>query len=353
MNLKDLGYAPFFDAARQKLGLAESALARVIAEYKEAYRIQNAAGEYLARITGRQMFQAEGREDYPAVGDWVEIDALDEDRAVIRRILPRRTLLKKRGSGQQIQVIAANVDVAFVVESVDRDFNLNRLERYLVLAREGRIRPVFVLNKIDLITAAEAGLKIEQIKARFPDVDVLAASNLAAQGLDGLKSCLTPGQTYCFLGSSGVGKSSLINKLIGQEAIKTKAISRSTGRGRHTTTGRQMYVLPGGGIVIDNPGMREVGLADDNNGLDDVFSDIAELAVDCRFADCTHQREAGCAVLAAVRDGKLAEAKYQNYLRLQKEAAYYRMTDLERRRKDRSFGRMVKTTLEQQKRFKS
>lgn len=350
MGLADLGYSPFFDTARQQLGLAEDALARVIAEYKESYRVKNLQGEYLARITGRQMFRAASREDYPAVGDWVAIEALEKDRAVIRQVLPRRTILKKRG-GKAVQVIAANVDAAFIVESVDRDYNLNRLERYLVLAREGRIRPIIVLNKADLIPEMEIEIRVEQVRARFSDIDVLAASNLTAQGLAAIKSCLAPGQTYCFLGSSGVGKSSLINKLIGQEAIKTKEISRATGRGRHTTTGRQLYLLPGGGIVIDNPGMREVGLADDQAGLDDVFSEIEDLASGCRFADCLHRQEAGCAVLLAVREGRLDEAKYQNYLKLQKEAEHYRLTDLERRRKDRQFGRMVKNTIEQLKKL--
>lgn len=209
IHLTDLGYDDFFDSEKMKLGLTEYTVARVIAEYKEAYRVKNADGEYLAKIAGKQRFEAQKREDYPAVGDWVVIDVLPDAKAVIRATLQRRTILKKKYSDKQdTQIIATNINTAFIVESVDRDYNLNRLERYLVLTNEGHITPIIVLNKTDLISKMELDTKIEQIKNRFPATEIIATSTVSEQGLDDLSSHIQKGVTYCFLGSSGVGKSS-------------------------------------------------------------------------------------------------------------------------------------------------
>ena len=328
-------------------------VARVIAEYKEAYRVKGINGEYLAKVTGKQIFNATKRDDYPAVGDWVAVNELDRERAVIHDTLPRKTILKKKYSDkQETQVIAANIDNAFIVESVDRDYNLNRFERYFVLASEGKIKPTIILNKIDLNSKAELNLKTDQIKDRFHDVDIIPTSTITEQGLDELVSYIEKGKTYCFLGSSGVGKSSLINKLLGRNTIKTKEISPSTGRGKHATTGREMYFLENGGIVIDNPGTREVGIADANIGIENVFDEITHISGNCKYADCTHTNEPGCAVLKAVEDKKLDENKYQNYIKLKKEAEFYKMSELEKRAKDRKFGQFVKKTLDQLKEFK-
>lgn len=351
--LEDLGYNDFFESSRLDLGLVEYPIARVVAEYKETYRVRSATGEYLAKITGKQMFDAVKREDYPAVGDWVAIMELDKERAVIRKILPRKTILKKKYSNkQEVQVIAANIDIAFIIESVDRDYNLNRFERYFVLAKEGKIKPVVILNKTDLISEADLNLKIDQIKKRFDDIDIISTSIITEEGLSELANYIEKGKTYCFLGSSGVGKSSLINKLLKKDDIKTREISQSTGKGRHTTTAREMYFLKNGGIVIDNPGTREVGIADASIGMEDVFDEINRISGDCKYADCTHTHEPGCAVLKAVKDKKLDEDKYQNYIKLKKENEYYEMNELEKRAKDRKFGKFVKKTLEQLKEFK-
>ena len=315
--------------------------ARVVVEYRGVYKVRSETGEYLARVTGKQMFEALSREDYPAVGDWVTIINLDGENAVIRDILPRKTMIKKK-SGDKIQIIATNIDVAFVVESIDRDFNLNRFERYFANAVEGGVKPVIILNKIDLISREELGSRLAEIESRFNNVDVILASTVTGEGLDQLKKYIEEDKTYCFLGSSGVGKSSLINNLLGEKIIKTENIGSRTGKGKHTTTGREMYFLENGGIVIDNPGMREVGIADASTGVDNLFDEITDLAKGCKFADCTHVQEPGCQVLAAVDSGRLDREKYSNYLNLKKEANYYEMTELEKREKDRQFGKFIK-----------
>ncbi len=350
IQLEELGYDKSLDLEWKSLALTNFSIARVIAEHKEAYEVKDPEGEYLARIRGKQMFGATKRADYPAVGDWVVITKLDGEKAVIEKILSRKTTLQKKYSNKQdAQLIATNIDTVFVVESLDRDYNLNRFERYFVLANEGGVKPVIVLNKIDLVSKIELNQKIEQIRNRFKDIDIVSTSTLLERGIEELLDHIKKGKTYCFLGSSGVGKSSLINKLLKKDALKTKETSDSTGRGKHTTTKREMYFLTNGGIVIDNPGTREVGVADANVDSGNVFDEITFLAKECKYADCTHIHEPGCAVQKAVKSKKLDEDKYQNYLRLKKENDYYEMTDFEKRQKNRKFGQFVKKTLEELK----
>jgi ribosome biogenesis GTPase len=343
IHLTDLGYDSFFESLKKKSEFAAFPVARVIAEYKEAYRVKNADGEYLARITGRQMYESQKREDYPTVGDWVIITELPDWDAVIRAILPRRTILKKKYSSKQdAQIIAANIDTVFIVESMDRDYNLNRLERFLVLANEGGIKPIIVLNKTDLISKAELESRIIQIKNRFNEIEIICSSTVNEQGLSDMTDHIIKGKTYCFLGSSGVGKSSLINKLLGKDEIKTREISLVTERGKHTTTARQMYFLENGGIVIDNPGTREVGIVDSDIGIEKVFDEIGHLSHKCRFSNCTHTHEPDCAVLKALEQQGLNYEKYDNYIKLKKESEFFKMSDVEKREKDRKFGRLVK-----------
>jgi ribosome biogenesis GTPase / thiamine phosphate phosphatase len=334
-TLKDLGFDGFHKS--------EHIVARVVAEYKEAYRVRSLNGEFLAKITGKQLFLAAKREDYPAVGDFVMIDELSGKKAVIRYVLPRKTVLKKKYSDKEDnQLIATNIDTAFIVGSPDRDFNLNRFERYLVLSKDGGIKSAIIINKTDIISKAELDAKILEIKERFREVDILLTSTVTEMGLGELEKYIQRSKTYCFLGSSGVGKSSLINKLLGKDEIKTNEINKFTGRGKHTTSSREMHFLKNGGIVIDNPGTREVGLTDIHMGINEVFDEIVTLSNNCKFSDCTHTIEFGCAVLESVEKGTLDKDKYNNYLKLRKESEYYEMTDYEKRTKDKRFGKFIK-----------
>jgi len=358
MTNEDLGYNHFFEENRAKLGLGDFSVARIVSESRGAYRVKNASGEYRAQITGKHIFTASAREDYPAVGDWVAITELPSDQAVIRAVLPRLTMIKRKcgdrsrnGHKDQTQIIATNIDVAFIIESVDRDYNLNRFERYFALAKDGGVRPVIILNKVDLLTAEELDNRLAQLENRFPEVEIILASVVSGDGLNDLKKYIVNGRTYCFLGSSGVGKSSLINKLLGKDSIKTRDVSSSSGRGKHTTTVRQMYFLEIGGIVIDNPGIREVGLALTKQGLEISFDQIAKMAKECRFVDCTHTHEPGCRILEAVKNQELDEEKYLNYLRLKKEADYSDLSDNEKREKKRQFGKFVAKAKKQLKEF--
>lgn len=349
-SIENLGYNSFFKTNRNKLGLDDFAVARVTAEFKGAYRVKNLDGEYLAKITGRKMFESSGREDYPAVGDWVVIDVIDNDHAIIRGLLPRLTMIKRK-YGERTQIIATNIDTAFVVESVDRDYNLNRFERYFTIAEAGGVKPKIILNKIDLLSQKESTGKLSELKSRFPDIDIIFTSTVSNEGVDDLIRYIVKGKTYCFLGSSGVGKSTLINRLLGKEAIRTDDISSYSGRGKHVTTSRQMYFLSNGGIMIDNPGMREIGIANAGHGIDSFFEEITSLSKKCQYTDCTHTHEPGCAVLEAMRSGKLDEEKYKNYVNLKKEAEFYEMDDIEKREKDRQFGKFKKNAMKELKDF--
>jgi ribosome biogenesis GTPase len=340
--LENLGYDKFFESARTSRGL-KYPVARVVAEYREVYRVKNVDGEFLAKVTGKHMFVSTKREDYPAVGDWVTIEILPERKATVREILPRKTILKKKYSNrQENQIIATNIDTAFIVESMDRDYNLNRFERFLVLAIEGGITPVFILNKTDLISHTELNDRVAKIQKRFNTVVIITTSTISEEGLSKLRKFIKKGKTYCFLGSSGVGKSTLINKLLQKEEIKTREMGMVTGKGRHTTTTREMYFLENGGLVIDNPGTREVGIADSDMGIEIAFDDISHLSKECKYSDCSHMNEPGCIVLKAVKEEKLDKEKYTNFIKLKKEAEFYKMTNVEKREKDRKFGKFIK-----------
>ncbi len=354
MTLEDLGYNNFFENNRNKLKLDEFSVARVIAEYKGAYKVKNSDGEYFSKVTGKSIFNASSREDYPAVGDWVSIKEQDTEWAVIRNILPRQTLIKRKYNNKnEIQIIATNINIAFIVESIGRDFNLNRFERYFAIANDGGVQTTIILNKIDLISKEELTLKLSQIKNRLKNVDIVLTSALKDMGLEELRSYILPGQTYCFLGSSGVGKSSLINKLLNENAIEINDINFQTNRGKHTTTGREMYFLKNGGIVIDNPGMREVGMTNTNEGVNNVFDEIIELSKKCRFVDCSHISEPGCNVLSALESGELKVEKYSNYINLKKEAEFYEMTEVEKNEKDYRFGKFIKKAKKEIQKYKN
>ena len=322
----------------------DAILGRVIEEHRERYYVATESGVFEAGVTGKIMFDADTKDKFPAVGDWVILSPMDEFQGIIHEILPRKTLLRRRSSGRKAgeQVIAANIDTAFVVMAGNEDFSLNRLERYLTISYDGKIKPIIILNKTDLFTEEEVGSFVKEIKERHPDAELVWTSALTEKGLKYVVEHLIPGKTYCFVGSSGVGKSSLINRLTGKERQETGQISDATAKGRHITTYRELIELENGAFLIDTPGMREVGLSASDAGLEETFADIFALADECRFRDCSHTSEPGCAVLAAVAAGELHQGKLDNFLRLKRESDFFQMDDYEKRAKQRSFAKMVK-----------
>lgn len=344
MKPEDLGYNDSLEKYRIEHNLGGFEAGRVVAAHKERYIVRTAEGEFAAEITGHLRFTAKTREDFPAVGDWVALSPFDSGLAIIHAILPRSSVLKRQavGSSAEVQVIAANIDYAFLAQAVDRDFNVNRLERYLTICHASNVQPIIVLTKTDLIDRTRLEGIIQSIKARIKDVPVIAISNETRSGFKELQAFIRKGKTYCLLGSSGVGKSSLLNNLSGRGIMRTDAISRSTSKGRHVTTHRELVLLESGGILIDNPGMREVGIADSSGGLETTFESIAQLAQKCKFKDCTHTAETGCAVLAAVEGGEIDRASYENYMKMAREKSHFEATVAERRKKDKAFGKMIR-----------
>lgn len=344
MKLQNLGYNTQIENWAKEYNTENFELARVITEHKERYIVKTTEGEYESEITGNLRYTAQGREDFPAVGDWVTISVFDKENAIIHKVLPRFSIIKRQavGSSLEIQIIATNIDFGLLVQAVDRDFNINRLERYLTICYASKVQPIIVLTKTDLIKEEQIQEIKDKVKQRIKDVEVIAISSETLSGYDEIKSIIQAGKTYCLLGSSGVGKSTLINKLSGEELMATNNISVSTNKGRHVTTHRELIILENGGILIDNPGMREVGIADEAEGLETTFDKIIELAKQCKYNDCTHTSESGCAVLGALKNGKVDQNSYENYLRLEREKEHYESTQAERRKKDKDFGKMLK-----------
>jgi len=344
MRLEDFGYNEQFEKYKIEQKLDSFEIGRVIAEHKERYIVKTTKGEYEAEITGNMRYTAKSREDFPAVGDWVAITIYNNDFAIIHKILPRFSIIKRQAVGQfgEIQIIATNIDYAFIIQTADRDLNINRIERYLTICNSSKVQPIIVLSKIDLINENQISEILENIKTRIKNVPIIAISNQTQEGYSEIKKIIEKGKTYCMLGSSGVGKSTLLNNLSGKTIMRTDTISQKTNKGRHVTSHRELIILENGGILIDNPGMREVGIADLSNGLETTFDKILQLSQSCKFKDCSHTHETGCAVLDAVEKGVIDRASYENYKKMQKEKAYFESTVAERRKKDKEFGKMVK-----------
>jgi ribosome biogenesis GTPase len=332
------------EKAREVSVTGKRCTGRVIEEHRERYYIQCGQEVIEAGVSGKIMYSSENRLGFPAVGDMVIVEYLQDGSGVIRELKPRTSVLVRRAAGRHAgeQILAANIDYAFVVMSGDEDFSLNRLDRYLTIIYEGGIRPLIILNKTDLLSEDMRDALLNEIKERHAAIPVIMASALTEKGADEIKKELQAGKIYCFIGSSGVGKSSLINRLTGSEQLAINPLSTASAKGIHTTTYRQLIELQNGSMLIDTPGLREVGLTGSDAGIDETFVDISGIAQNCRFRDCTHTREPGCAVIAAVQEGVLAAEKLENYLRLKGESQYYQMKDYERRQKDRQFGRMIK-----------
>ncbi len=350
MTFQDLGYNDTLESYRIEENLDSFEVGRVIAEHKERYVVKTPEEEYDSELIGNLRFTAESRSDFPAVGDWVAFSEFDEGKALIHAIYPRHSTIERQAVGKsgEIQIIASNIDYGLIVQAVDRDFNLNRLERYLTICNASNVEPAVVLSKIDLISKSELESLVDQISQRIKGVPIISVSKQSS-GYSQLETVIEKGKTYCLLGSSGVGKSTLLNNLSGQQHMKTGEISSSVNKGRHITSHRELIVLDSGGILIDNPGMREVGIADTGGGLETTFETILEYAQNCKFQDCTHMHEKGCAILAAVENGEVDQDSYSNFQKMEKEKLHFESDLLERKKKDKDFGKMVKQVKKQRK----
>lgn len=325
-------------------------IARVTEQHREQYKVVTECGELNAVISGKLAYHADGKASFPAVGDWVMIDRVDGDSglAVINHTLPRKSkfVRKAAGTANEEQIVAANIDIVFICMSLNTDFNLRRLERYLTISWDSMATPVIVLTKSDLCD--DIRLKLDEIASVAMGVDVVVCSAENSYGLDAIMTYTKPGKTIAFIGSSGVGKSTLINRLMGQNILATKQIRENDDRGRHATTHRQLLLLPNGGIAIDTPGMRELQIS--TGDLSKTFEDIDELALKCKYKNCTHNDEPGCAIRQAIHNGTLSEKRFENHQKLQREMSYNGLNT--RQRENEKINRMFGSKAEMKQAFK-
>ncbi len=352
-NLESIGYSDWFKSRVDAEKIAIHGVARVVSVQKDSYTVTNGGGEVFAELSGNLLYSVESASDLPTTGDWVYADYYDNDtHAIIYGVIPRKSLLKRKAPGKLVdyQLIAANIDVAFIIQSLNDNFNLRRLERYLVMVNEAGIEPIVLLSKSDLLTKDEVeGIK-KSVSGVAAQTAVLEFSNLSRENIESIVSLLKNESSYCLLGSSGVGKTTLLNSIIGDEKFETKSVSKIKSKGRHTTTSRQLVRLKNGAMIIDTPGMRELGGMSIDDGLYETFSEVLTLLQSCKFTNCTHTNEKGCAVLAAINAGALSEERYNNYLKMKKESDYNQMSYLEKRNKDKSFGKFVKSVMKSKQR---
>ena len=351
-SLVDLGWNDHFAQAFAAHAAPGLVAGRVALEHNHVLRVLTESGEWLAEVSGRVKHQAAGRHELPAVGDWVVLRLDDGGRCQIRAVLPRQGRFARKVAGEltEEQVVAANIDTVFLVSGLDGDFNPRRIERYLMLSRDSGAAPVVILNKADV--ADDVDHAVALIRELAPDVPVLAVSAADGRGFDALMPYLHPGRTVALLGSSGAGKSSIVNRLVGSAVLPTRSVRESDSRGRHASVHRQMIALPGGALVIDTPGMRELQLWGSEHGQDQAFAEIQALAEECRFRDCRHQQEPGCAVKAAVEGGTLDGARFENFIKTDEERrALVKRQDeralLDQKRRGRVIGKALKAMQKQ------
>ncbi|WP_345374130.1 ribosome small subunit-dependent GTPase A [Algivirga pacifica] len=343
---EQLGWNTFF----QQQDTQGFQVGRVIAAHKHHYDIiLPEKGTFKGQLIGKLLFMADTPSELPKTGDWVLISPMDEQEVLIHEVMERETMFSRRSAGASgsEQVICTNLQTLFIVQSLNENFSPRRLERYITQAYSSQVKPVVILHKADLVADIEPYL--DQLKEIQQDLSIVVTSIVDGRGVKEIQSMITEGMTFAFVGSSGVGKSSLINSLLGSQQQVTQEVSHYDSKGKHTTVSRELLFLPEGGILVDTPGMREFGVTADEEGLQKSFYEVSELAEHCRFKHCTHMHEPDCAVLQGVAEGKISEDRYQSYLKLQREAEHYQMSNHEKRKKQKQFGKMVKEVVKQKK----
>ncbi len=347
MTLEEFGFSPWFRNQIDPDAEDGLAVVRVTAVHKGECEVSNGEETFPTKMTGHLRHRAKSRLDYPTVGDWVRVKNFGgEDFGLIQSVLRRKSELKRKTAGRTIryQLIATNIDTAFIMQTLGPGYNLQRLERYLVMVNESGIKPIVLLSKRDLLSDAQLEQVLAELGERMPGVRILAFSNTDRRGLEEAMELFRPGQTYCIIGSSGVGKTTLLNNLLGEEDyLFTLPVRDKDGKGLHSTTWRELITLDNGALVVDTPGMRELGQLDVNEGINETFDDITALAAQCRFRDCSHVGTLGCAVIAAVESGEIPTARYNNFVRLMKEAAFHDQSTLEKRDQDKKLGRFYRS----------
>ena len=352
-DLESIGFNDWFKSRVDGEAISTHEVARVVSVHKDSYTVTKGGKEIFAKLTGNLLYSADSPLDLPTSGDWVYADFHDEDSyAIIYSLLPRKSLLKRKTPGRMVdfQLVAANVDVAFIIQSLNENFNLRRLERYLAMVNESGITPLILLSKSDLASAAEIAQAKEHAFNLSPNSTVIEFSNLNRKGIASITRSLVEGFTYCLLGSSGVGKTTLLNSILGSQEFETNSVSKVQSKGRHTTTTRNLVKLECGAMILDTPGMRELGAISVSEGIEETFREILEMAQACKFSNCSHTVEKGCAIRSAIENGVLSEMRFKNYLKMKKESDFNQMSYLEKRNRDRDFGKMVKSVMKNRKR---
>jgi len=352
-NLQKLGFNDWFKDHLDKKQSSIHGVARITSVNKDSFVLTKGDKDIFAELSGNLLYSTDSVLDLPTTGDWVYADCFDDDtHAIIYGLLPRKTLLKRKTPGKKVdfQLMAANIDVAFIVQSLNDNFNLRRLERYLVMVNESGIQPIILLSKSDLMATDDVNKIKQNVQDIAPHAHIFEFSNVTYENLDSVSDLLKPGSTYCLLGSSGVGKTTLLNSFIGDDQYQTQEVSSIQSKGRHTTTSRQLIRLENGAMIIDTPGIRELGSISVDEGLDETFAEIRQLSHACKFSNCSHRNEKGCAILTAINSGELSESRYNNYLKLKKESDFNQMSYQDKRKKDKDFGKLIKSVMKNKKR---
>jgi ribosome biogenesis GTPase len=326
--LHDLGYDAQIETFIQSHDLTDFEIGRIIRESKKKYIVKNEQGNFNGQISGKLRHEAKTRSDYPAVGDWVVIKQMKELQVIIHEILPRKTIIERQAIGRfgKKQTIATNVDVAFVMQDIKHDFNLSRLDRLIAICFASKIQPVVILTKIDIAEQSELADRMAQINKRFNDISILLLSNKSMKGFPAIKNMIKYGKTYCFIGASGAGKSTLINNLVGKKVMLTNSLRQKSHKGKHTTSHRELFILKDSGILIDTPGMRELGVAESYMTLESTFEIIFTLATLCKYSDCTHLLEPECAVCMALEKNEIDQSYYDNFHKMKEEQSHFELS---------------------------